>query len=410
MSVLTFSSKLARMISVSKALEIVKQNTPVLGKEAVLLEDVGGRILAEEIRADMDLPPFDRAQMDGYAVKAEDTKNVPARLKIVGEAAAGKGWHHQLNHGEAVRIMTGAAVPRGANAVQKVESTRDDGVFVEILEPVHLWQNIVGQASEILKGSVVFEPGERITTAMIASLASFGYTHVRVGKSPRVSILATGSEIVPIHETPGVDQIRNSNSATLRAYAEQCGATTKTLPIADDELENLKFKILNVLHNCDCLILSGGVSIGKYDFTKTALRELGAEIIFERVALRPGKPTVFGKLGETLIFGLPGNPVSAIVTFNLFVRAALLKMQGAKNCELKSAFAVSGGKFKGAPERDSLLPAELSIDENARLVAGNLQWTGSSDFVGFARADALVFVPRGETIEPQTIVKVLLLP
>jgi molybdopterin biosynthesis enzyme len=156
--------------------------------------------------------------------------------------------------------------------------------------------------------------------------------------------------------------------------------------------------------------LSGGVSVGKYDFTKIALRELGAEIFFERVALRPGKPTVFGKLNGALIFGLPGNPVSAIVTFNLFVRAALLQMQGANDCELKSGFAVTAGKFKGAKERDSFLPAKLSTDKKGRLVAENLRWGGSSDFIGFARADALAFVPRDTTVEADSVVEIAFLP
>ncbi|HEX9930411.1 MAG TPA: gephyrin-like molybdotransferase Glp [Pyrinomonadaceae bacterium] len=398
------------MISIAEALKIIAENVSPVETEKIELFEVCGRVLAEEIRADMDLPPFDRSQMDGYAIRAEDAENAPVKLKIIGESAAGKGWRSNLKATEAVRIMTGAPVPAGADAVQKLELANEENGFVEILAPVKIGQNIVRRASEIKENAKVFEAGEIVNAAMIASLASFGYATVKVARKPRVSILATGSELVPIEEKPARDQIRNSNSLTLKIYAEKCGAECEILPIAGDEIEHLKLNIENAVKASDVLILSGGVSVGKYDFTKTALRELGAQILFERVALRPGKPTVFGRLNDCLIFGLPGNPVSAIVTFNLFVRAALLKMQGASDCDLKSGFAVSGGKFKGAKERDSLLPARLSTNEKGQIIAENLRWGGSSDFVGFARANALVFVPQGLTIEADSIVKIAFLP
>lgn len=398
------------MISIAEALKIIARNVSPLEKETAELSEVCGRVLAEEVVADMDLPPFDRSQMDGYAIRAADAENAPVKLKIVGESAAGNGWRGNLNREEAVRIMTGAPVPAGADAVQRLELAPEENEFVEILESVKIGQNIVRRASEIETGAKVFETGEIISAAMIASLASFGYAAVKVAKRPRVSILATGSELVPVEQKPAQDQIRNSNSVTLKVYAEKCGARCEILPIATDEIENLKSQIETSAQNSDCLVLSGGVSVGKYDFTKIALRELGAEIFFERVALRPGKPTVFGKLNDALIFGLPGNPVSAIVTFNLFVRAALLQMQGARDCELKSGFAVSGGKFKGAKERDSLLPARLSTDESGQLIAENLRWGGSSDFIGFARADALVFVPRDSAVKAGSVVKIAFLP
>jgi molybdenum cofactor synthesis domain-containing protein len=398
------------MISIADALKIIAENVSLLKTETIELSEVCDRVLAEGIFADMDLPPFDRSQMDGYAVRYADAQNAPVKLKIVGESAAGKGWRSNLKAREAVRIMTGAPVPAGADAVQKLELAGEENGFVEILEPVKIGQNIVRRASEIEAGVKVFEAGEIVNAAMIASLASFGCAKVKVARKPRVSILATGSELVPIEEKPAQDQIRNSNSLTLKVYAEKCGAECEILPIAGDEIEHLKLNIENAVKASDVLILSGGVSVGKYDFTKTALRELGAQILFEKVALRPGKPTVFGRLNDCLIFGLPGNPVSAIVTFNLFVRAALLKMQGANDYDLKPGFAVSGGKFKGAKERDSLLPARLSINENGQLIAENLRWGGSSDFVGFACADALVFVPQGSTIEARLIVKIAFLP
>lgn len=397
------------MLSVAEAQQIIRAIVAQFGHETVSLETAVGKVLAEQIAADTDLPPFNRAQMDGFALKSEDAAQVPARLKIIGESAAGADWRGELRTGEAVRIMTGAAVPAGANAVQKVEVTREENGFVEIFETVKLGQNITPRASEIGGGTVLFEPGETITNQMIASLAAFGYANVKVGKRPRVAILATGDEIVPVEQKPNPIQIRNSNSITLKIYAEACGALVTTLAQVGDDLESLKTAIENALETADVLILSGGVSVGKYDFTKTALREIGAEIYFDKIALRPGKPTVFAKLDEKIVFGLPGNPVSVIVTFNLFARAALLKMQGARAINLKSGFAVLQQDLKGAAERDSYLPIKLAIDENGRLLAEPLKWGGSSDFVRFARADALLFVPRGAKLKSGDAARILFL-
>src|SRR5882724_8169093 len=359
------------MISVSQAIQIVRQQSHLLATEPVALANTLSRILAEDIVADSDLPPFDRAQMDGYAVRAADVSNTPARLRIVGESAAGAGWHHEMKTGEAVRIMTGAPVPAGADAVQQVELTHEvDGAeFVEILEPVEPGRSIVKQAAEIRAGETVLRAGEDINTAMIATLASFGYAQVKVGRRPRVAVMATGSELVNVDEKPGADQIRDSNNYTIAAYATQAGATVESLPLAGDDTEELKRQIAAAAGRSDVLITSGGVSMGVYDFTKAALKELGAEIFFERVALRPGKPTVFGRLGDTLVFGLPGNPVSVAVTFNLFARAALRIMQGAQQPQLPEETAVLASNLKGSIDRESYLPAVLRTDEKGTLLA-----------------------------------------
>ncbi|MEJ7863231.1 MAG: gephyrin-like molybdotransferase Glp, partial [Pyrinomonadaceae bacterium] len=377
------------------------------------------RVLAEEIRADMDLPPFDRSQMDGFAVRTNDVANAaeknPAKLKIIGESVAGKGFDEKVKRGEAVRIMTGARVPVGADSVQKKELARETkkgegGSFVEIAEATKERQSIVLKGAEIKTGAKVFDRGELVTAQMIAPLASFGYAKIKVFKKPRVVILATGSEIVDINQKPGQDQIRDSNSIMLKVFAEKAGAETKVLPIVRDEIENLKSKIQSCLTACDVLIISGGVSVGDYDFTKPALREIGAEIFFERVSLKPGKPTVFAKLDKTLIFGLPGNPVSVAVTFYLFVRCALLKMRGAKDCELKKGFAVAEKEFKGAKERDSFLPVSVETNERGNLVIESLQFGGSSNFVAFSRANALVFVPKGKNYKKGDVVEIAYLP
>ncbi len=401
------------MIPVKEAINIVLQHSPRLGFEAAALGEVMGRILAEDIIADSDLPPFDRAQMDGYAVRAADVARVPARLRIAGESAAGAGWHHEMKPGEAVRIMTGAPVPAGADAVQQVELTRevDSGAVVEILEPVEAGRSIVKQAAEIKAGAAVLRAGEDINAAMFATLASFGYAQVKVGRRPRVAVMATGSELVDVDRKPGKDQIRDSNNYTIAAYASLAGATVERWPLAGDDTEELKRQVKQAVETSDVLITSGGVSMGVYDFMKPALKELGAEIFFERVALRPGKPTVFARLGNTLVFGLPGNPVSVAVTFSLFVRAALRKMQGAKQPGLIEETAVLARAVKGSGERESYLPAILRTDERGILLAEPLKWGGSSDFVAFARATALVNVAAGVGfLESGSIVKIVRLP
>jgi molybdopterin molybdotransferase len=402
------------MTSVSDAIQIVQDQTRALDAERVELANALARYLAEDIVADSDLPPFDRSQMDGYALRAADTTTAPAKLKIVGESAAGRGWHKEMEDGEAVRIMTGAPVPVGADSVQQVELTRElDGVSeVEILKPVTLGRSIVKRGSEIKEGQTVLRAGEKINAGAVAVLASFGYASVKVGKRPCVAILATGTELVAADQKPGRDQIRDSNNFSIAAYAELTGATIERLPLAGDDIAELKRQIAGSAERSDIIVTSGGVSVGLYDFTKTVLKDLGAEIFFARVALRPGKPTVFARLPNgTLVFGLPGNPVSVSVTFNLFARVAILKMQGAAETELEAGTAVLSKSVKPSKDRESYLPARLSTNENAELIAEPLKWGGSSDFVGFVRATALIIVPQATgLLEAGTKVRVVHLP
>ena len=408
------------MISVSQALKIVEREIEPLGKETIRLTDSVGRVLAQDIKADSDMPPFDRSQMDGYAVKAKDTDAAPVMLSLVGESAAGRGWHGKLRSGDAVRIMTGAPLPKGADAVQKVELTNelDEGVVVN--EPTETGRYVVEKGTEIRKGAKLFEAGEVITVRMIASLAAFGYSTVKVAKQPVVSILSTGSEIVEINKQPGRDQIRNSNSSMLKALCEETGARPKIIRQTSDDLDKLKLAISKAVGaaaiksqipnpKSQILVLTGGVSVGKYDLTKAALKELGATIFFERVRLRPGKPTVFARLNDTYVFGLPGNPVSAAVTFYLFVRAAILMMQDAGTTSLRQGKAVLAANAKAAAERETYLPATLSTDAGGRLVVEPLRWHGSSDFVGFAQSDVLIRLKKGTIVTAGEVVDIYFL-
>src|SRR5688572_2469970 len=402
------------MIAVADGIRIVRDQTGQLPMEHAALDQAHGRFLAEDIIADTDLPPFDRSQMDGYAIRSGDVLVVPARLRIVGESAAGRGWHQEMNAGQAVRIMTGAPVPAGADSVQQVELTHelDGGAEVEILEPVAPGRSIVKRGAEITAGETVLTAGEQITAATMAVLASFGYAQVKVGRRPRVAVLATGTELVSVDQQPGRDQIRDSNNFSIAAYAELAGAVVSGLPLAGDDTSLLKRQIVEAAEQSEIVVTSGGVSVGVYDFTKPALKELNAELFFERVALRPGKPTVFARLPNgTLFFGLPGNPVSVSVTFNLFARTALLAMQGAKESTLTEEWALLARKVKGAAGRESYLPAKLGTTENGVMLAEPLKWGGSSDFVGFVRATALIIVPPGAgLLESGTKVRVVHLP
>jgi molybdenum cofactor synthesis domain-containing protein len=257
----------------------------------------------------------------------------------------------------------------------------------------------------------VLRAGEPINAAMIATLASFGYGQVKIGRRPRVAVMATGSELVNVDQKPAQDQIRDSNNYTIEAYAAQTNAVVERLPLVGDETDSLKQKIREAAQRCDVLITSGGVSMGVYDFTKAALKELGAEIFFERVALRPGKPTVFARLGDTLIFGLPGNPVSVAVTFNLFARMCLLQMQGAGDPMLPADHAILTHDVKGSADRESYSPAILQTNAQGVLLAQPLKWGGSSDFVAFARATALINIPAGPAkTSAGSVVRVVHLP
>ena len=397
------------MIAPEEALAIIQSRIPLLGDEEVPLARAGGRVLREDCLADIDLPPFARATMDGYALRAADASKVPARLRLVGTIAAGTSLDRALSAGEAAKIMTGAPLPAGADAVQKIEVTRAAGDYVEIDEPVERGQFITPAGSEAARGQVVINAGTPITAAEVAVLATFGYARVRVGRRPCVAVLATGTELVEVEERPRPAQIRNSNNYALTAYAERAGAAVTARGRAEDDEALLLEKLRQALRDCEVLILSGGVSMGDYDLVKGALKKLGAEFFFEKVALRPGKPLVFGRLGETILFGLPGNPVSAAVTFNLFVRPALLQMMGATETAPTTVRAFLTERVKPARERRSYLPGQLRLTEG-RAEVRRLRWGGSSDLVGFRPADALIVVPAGtEPLPPGQLVDVVIL-
>lgn len=377
------------MITVEQALEIVLREARVLPGEEVGLEDAAARVLAEDVRSDVDLPPFDRSAMDGYALRAADVAGAPVALEVVGEVRAGQWPSGPVGPGQAVRIMTGAPVPDGATAVQQVEKTRPlDEFRVTILSPVSAGANIAPRASEVSEGDVVMERGRLLDPAAVAVLASAGRARVRVGRRPDVGVLVTGDEVVDVGASPRPGQIRNSNGPAVCALARAAGAKVQVLGVAPDDSAQLEDALRPGLA-ADVLVVSGGVSAGDYDLVLPALEELGFTFLFTKVAIKPGAPLVFARRGDTLAFGLPGNPVSAQVTFDLFVRAALLQMQGARvvsrprvGVELLAPVANRSG-------RKAHVPARVRW-EDGRLVARPVRSMGSGDLVAHARANALV--------------------
>lgn len=403
------------MLRIEDALELILTHTPAAtnNKEEVPLADALGRVLRQDVISDLDLPPFDRARMDGYAVRSVDvraaTTTQPVVLQEIGEAVAGQAFHGFVGVGEAVRIMTGAPVPPGADSVQKIEVIHAQNGIVEIQEPTKPNQNITPRGIEAKAGNLMLSAGAIITPAAAAVLASFGYAMVDVSLRPRLVLLSTGSELVEVWEKPSAAQIRNSNTFSLAGYAEATGAEVLSAGIVRDDFTETKLAIAEAAAMADVVMLSGGVSMGDYDLVKPALVELGAEILVEKVAMHPGKPTVFAKLGETLIFGLPGNPVSVAVSFHIFARPALLKMQGASELHLPRVVAHAASNVKGAPPRRSHQPARLMI-RNGRAEVEPLKWAGSSDVVAFRQADALIVVPEDrQSYEADELVEVVLL-
>jgi molybdopterin molybdotransferase len=385
------------MITVDQALEIILSRVRALGTETIPLEQAHGRVLAQDVVADMDLPPFDRARMDGYALRSEEASIAPVTLKVIGEIAAGATFDGVIQSGEAIKIFTGAPVPEGADAVQKIEVTESDGARVIIKEPVKAGQFITPRASEITQGAIVAHSGRLIAAAEMAVLASFGYDQVKVFQKPRVGVMSTGSELVAVSEKPSAAQIRNSNSYSLAAYAERAGAEVDNLGTVIDTPEATREALSNAFEGRDVVITSGGVSMGDYDLVKATLLELGAEIFFDKVIIRPGKPTVFARYNQTWFFGLPGNPVSTSVTFNVFARTALRRLQGNVEALLPTVRAELVSAINDSSSRRSYLPAKLSI-KDGRAIVEPLKWAGSSDLVAFMNANALLVV-REETRE-----------
>jgi molybdopterin molybdotransferase len=386
------------------------------GTETVTLLQAAGRVLAEPITADRDIPPFPRSTRDGYAVRAADLVMLPARLKVIGEIKAGTLQSSSpLNCGQAYSIMTGAPVPQGADAVVMIEYTSQQAGSVEITKGVASQENIVAQGAEAKRSSLLLESGTRLHEAAIALAASVGKSQLKVFVRPSVAVLTTGDEIIEVDAEPGPAEIRNSNAYSLAAQIQKAGGEPLLLPIAPDEPQRLRQLIEEGLQS-DLLIMTGGVSMGGYDLVEPVLAGLQAEFFFTGAKIQPGRPVVFGRVargagldgGATparaasappsnkhshkYFFGLPGNPVSTMVTFELFARPILEALSGMSpraltfvHARLKSDIRVKTGLTR-------FLPAILS-GKHSDSHAEPVPWQGSGDIAARSRANCYVVVP-----------------
>ncbi len=432
----------AGVLSFEDAYEVVREHCGQILKagnrpsEEVLLMQALRRVLAEPVDADRDFPPFPRATRDGFAVRADDLAHGMTLLRVVGQVRAGDSYDLPVASGEAVEIMTGAAVPTGADAVVMVEYTErrskevnhkghegtqreqsedrgdiagDDHIlditghdkakpeekrteeFVAIERVVTAGENIVPAGAEAQAGQQLLPRGVRLGPAQIALAAAAGKASLKVYRKPRVAILSTGDELVEVAEKPGPSQIRNSNSYSLAALVAECGGEPVQLPIAPDEQGKLTELIQEGL-KADMLLLSGGVSMGKFDLVEQALKTLRAKFFFTGALIQPGKPVVFGEVAAIPFFGLPGNPVSVMVTFELFARQVVEALSGAEPERLKSAKAKLRKDFKTKTGLTRFLPARLEgglEDPEVELVP----WQGSGDMLAAARANCYLVVP-----------------
>jgi molybdopterin molybdotransferase len=359
--------------------------------EEVALEAAAGRVLAEEVVADRDQPPFHRSTRDGFAVRASE---VPGALRVVGEAPAGSAFTGRVGAGECVEIMTGAPLPDGADAVVMVEHVTRAGDRVEVGRGVAPGENVVPAGSELAAGARAVARGTRLRAAEIALLASVGRARVRVGRLPRVAIVATGEEIVDVTATPGPFQIRNSNTYSLAAQVLAAGGAPLRLAPARDELGSLRAQLERAFAEGDLVLLSGGVSAGKYDLVEQVLAELGARFVWDSVDIRPGKPAVFGFARGVPFFGLPGNPVSTMVTFELFARPAVELAAGAKDVRLRLLHAPLAGDFSQRALALTVF-APATLDEAGRVTVIPTQ--GSGDIAAAVRADGFAVLAPGLT-------------
>ncbi len=400
------------MLTVPEALAAVRDRASPLPPRRGWLTKSLGQVLAEDVIADIDLPPFDKAVVDGFAVRSVDVNGpAPVRLRVVEEIYAGQVPTRRVGPGEASAIMTGAPLPDGADAVVMVEKTQCPEPGIVLLSgPIEPGQNRLVRGRELRAGDIVMPRGVVLDAAKLGVMASVGFGTVMVRPRPIVAVVATGDELVPFHKSPGPGQIRNSNTVLLAALAEEHGAMVRPMPIAPDRPEALRDAFRKALEGdelspgrADILLISGGVSAGKRDLVPEALEALGIGCIFHKVKVKPGKPLWFGVGPDrdggppALVFGLPGNPVSGLVSFLLFVRPALAILAG---IEEESNLSVPlASPYHHLDDRDTYRPARLvASPDGTGLRVEPLTWAGSSDLRGVGTSDGFAIFPSGERI------------
>lgn len=384
------------MINVEKALNQILDAIVPLGTEKITLLDALGRVTGEDVIAGRDIPPKDNSAMDGYAVRFADIREAspekPVTLKVIEDIPAGTIPQKTVGAGEASRIMTGAPIPEGADTVVRMEDTAKDGQKVKIVATIRKAQDIRRAGEDVREGEIVIPRGGVVRPADVGMLASLGRSLVTVFQRPLVAILATGDELVDIDEKPSPWKIVNSNSYSLAAQVRECGATPMLVGIAKDRREDLVVKFKAAMRG-DIIISSGGVSVGDYDLVKDIMKEVGNQMQFWQVAMKPGKPLAFGAMGGIPVFGLPGNPVSSMVSFEQFIRPSLLKMMGHKNLFRRAVRATLNDdivKSKGA--RHFIRGSVTWAGGRYRVTTTGEQ--GSGILKSMVRANGLIVLPE----------------
>jgi molybdopterin molybdotransferase len=375
---------------------VLQQARPLPPEKAPLASPVLGQVLAEDVVSDVDMPPYDKALMDGYAVRSADLAEGCATFAVIDEITAGQVPRLPVGPGQASRIMTGAPLPAGADCVVMVERTQlveANRVHVQD-KPPQPGQNVLARGREMRRGEVVLATGTVLRPQEFGILATVGRTAISVYPRPGVAIMSTGDEVVDSSQAPGPGQIRNGNGPMLLAQACRAGGLPQFLGIASDRLESLRPLVAEGLRS-SIFILSGGVSAGKLDLVPGLLQELGVQAHFHKVEMKPGKPVFFGTRDRTLVFGLPGNPVSALVCFELFVRPALRRLMGQADAGPRMAQAVLAEDFTYKTDRPTYFPAWLEWSDQVWRVRP-VPWFGSADLRGLTRANAFVLFPPGE--------------
>ena len=381
-----------QLLDIDEAREIVLATAPRLGSEPVPLTAAGGRVLAEDVVSAESVPGFDNSAMDGFAVRAADAAEPGSRLQLVGESRAGSPAEAPLGAGEAIAISTGAVIPDGCDAVVRVEDTGRDGVEVEIGVAVQLGANIRRAGDDIGAGERVLAAGTRLRAAELGVLGSVAQPQPRCARRPRVAVLSTGDELIGPADPMRPGAVRNSNAITIPALAGDAGAEVVAVERVGDEPTATRDAIAAGLESADIVVLCGGVSVGEHDHVKGALAALEVEQLFWGVSLKPGKPTLFGRRGEQLVFGLPGNPVSAFVCFVLFARPALLAMQGADPAAVRTEARLAS-PYEKPTDRAHALRCRLEQDPDG-LVAHLAPHQGSHVLTSLLGADGLAMVPE----------------
>jgi molybdopterin molybdotransferase len=381
----------SELLSIAGALEQVLAHVEPLGHELVALEDSYDRYIARDVPAALDLPPFSSSAMDGFAVRAADT---PGTLTVVGESAAGSPFAGALTPGQAIAISTGGVVPATADAIVPIEVVEVEGDTVTIASATESGAFVRDAGSDIERGAPMLAEGARVGPAQIGAAAAVGLDELPCRRRPRVAILTTGSELVQPGGTLGDGEIYDSNGPMLRAALRTSGAEVTRVPAAADTREAHRAALEQALEH-DVIISSGGVSVGEHDLVRDVGFELGVREVFWRVAMRPGKPLAFGVRDRTLLFGLPGNPVSTLVGFELFVRPALLGLQGAVDPRPPFRTGVLASDVKRLAERDDLLRVQVIGRDGRQTIVAPLKGQQSHQIAVTAQADGLALIPRG---------------